>query len=107
MTFDSPQVLWWLLLGIPLVVAWRLRPERERWTVATASLWKAALAEQRVRRPWRRWRSPASLVIALAVLALLVGAAAGPSVPPPRIWLGTAAVLLVLEWWWFHRRWIW
>lgn len=81
MTWSHPAALLWGLLAIPVVLLylWRLRSRRQ--PVATGFLWEQVFAGRGTRS---RWRHPASLVLQLLILALLVAALAEPHWRPPR-----------------------
>lgn len=85
MIFAHPVQLCWGLLAIVLVVftyARRAVPRRE--PVAAGGIWAEVLAQDRVRSAWLRWRREASLIVELAILALIVLALAEPLRAPPR-----------------------
>ncbi len=85
MTFAHPVQLYWGLLAIPLVIlACVRRAGVRREPVATEMIWEEALAEERVRPAWLRWRRTASLAVQLLVLLLIVLALAEPLNCPPR-----------------------
>ena len=69
MHFAEPQRLLWLLLAIPLALAYLVMLVRRRQQVATVALWAKALAR---REPWTVWRRWISLIAALALLVALV-----------------------------------
>jgi len=71
-----------LATAIVLLYLRRVRLPRE--PVATDVFWQRALAEERSREAWRRWRHPVSLGVQLTVLLLLVLAMAEPLIPGPR-----------------------
>ena len=56
---------------------------RER-VVGTGLFWQKALAEEKARWRWRRWRSKVSLAVQMLIVVLLALAAAGPQIPPPK-----------------------
>jgi hypothetical protein len=101
MSFAYPWALLLMLLLIPVGLLYWLRPRVPREVVGTGPLWQKALAEERFRARWQRWRTPVSLLLHMLTVILLALAAAGPHIP-----LAAAAVLLViLEWCLYQRRW--
>lgn len=84
MAFANALALLWVLLAVPIVVFYLWRVGLPQEPVATDMLWQRALAEQRGRSAWQRWRWPASLAVQLALLALMVAALADPQIPGPR-----------------------
>ena len=104
MQVSNPAALWWALLAVPIVLLYLRTTRTPRHTVATGFLWAKALEEHKVRSRWRPWRQPVSLALQLAILALIVLATAGPA--GRATWLlVSAAAILVLESYFFHRRW--
>jgi Ca-activated chloride channel family protein len=73
-----------LLLAIPIVWLWLRKPSLPRETVATDALWHEALAVERLRAGWQRWRRGASLAVRLLILLLFVLALADPRTRPPQ-----------------------
>jgi hypothetical protein len=85
MIFAHPDQLYWGLLVIPLVIlAYARRAGMRREPVATARIWAEALAQDRVRSAWLRWRHEASLIVQSAILASIVLALADPLRQPPQ-----------------------
>ncbi len=84
MSFTHPLALLLLLLLIPVALLYWLRLRVPRVVVGTAPFWQQALAEERFRAGWQRWRTPVSLVLHMLTVILLALAAAGPAIPPPQ-----------------------
>ena len=101
---SNPTALWWAVLAVPIVLLYLIRTRPRRQLVATGFLWARAVQVQRVRSWWRPWRQPVSLVVQLAVLALVVVAAAGPAWDTAWL-LAPALALLAIEWCLVQRRW--
>lgn len=78
MTFDSPSSLFWLALAVPIVVFYILKIRLRRQPVSTVMFWKQVLDEQNPRSIWQRLRHLVSLLLQLAMLALLALAVADP-----------------------------
>jgi hypothetical protein len=84
MSFAHPPALFLLLMLVPVVLLYRLRVRAPRQTVGTGLFWQKALAEEKARGRWQRWRSPVSLAVQMIIVALIAMAAAGPQVPAPK-----------------------
>ncbi len=84
MMLINPTALAWGLLAFALAAfyLWRIRSRRQ--PMSADFLWRRALGTVRPRSVWRPWRRPVSLVIQLAILALLVLALAEPLLNSPR-----------------------
>ncbi len=78
MTFDSPSSLFWLALAVPIVIFYILKIRLRRQPVSTVMFWKQVLDEQNPRSIWQRLRHLVSLLLQLAMLALLALAVADP-----------------------------
>ena len=78
MTFDSPSSLFWLALAVPIVIFYILKIRLRRQPVSTVMFWKQVLDEQNPRSIWQRLRHLVSLLMQLAMLALLALAVADP-----------------------------
>ncbi len=78
MTFDSPSSLFWLALAVPIVVFYILKIRLRRQPVSTVMFWQQVLDEQNPRSIWQRLRHLVSLLMQLAMLALLALAVADP-----------------------------
>ena len=78
MNFASPNSLIWLVLAVPIVIFYILKIRLRRQPVSTVMFWKQVLDEQNPRSIWQRIRHLVSLLLQLAMLALLVFAIADP-----------------------------
>ena len=78
MNFDAPSSLFWLALAVPIVVFYILKIRLRRQPVSTVMFWKQVLDEQNPRSIWQRLRHLVSLLLQLAMLALLALAVADP-----------------------------
>ena len=78
MLFDSPSSLYWFGLAVPIVVFYILKIRLRRHAVSTVMFWRQVLDEQNPRSIWQRLRHMVSLLLQLAMLALLVLALADP-----------------------------
>jgi hypothetical protein len=78
MFFESPGSLLWLLLGVPIVIFYILKIRLRRLPVSTVMFWTQVLEEQNPRSIWQRLRHLVSLLLQLAMLALLAFAVADP-----------------------------
>jgi len=72
------------LLAIRLVLLYWRATRVPRLVVTTDWLWEKALAEERLRARWQKYRTGASLALHLIVLGLVTIAVAGPLIPGPR-----------------------
>ena len=72
MLFDSPSSLYWFGLAVPIVVFYILKIRLRRHAVSTVMFWRQVLDEQNPRSIWQRLRHMVSLLLQLAMLALLV-----------------------------------
>jgi hypothetical protein len=109
MSFANPAALWAGLLAVAIVALYLRRSRLPQLPITAPRLWQAALAAEPSRLAWRPWRGPVSLVVQLAVLALLVLALADPRFDGLRLWRWLAAaaiVLLLVEWPLYRRRWL-
>ena len=84
MNFAYPLALLLLLLLVPVALLYWLRVRVPRRIVGTGLFWQKALAEEKGRWRWRRWRSKVSLAVQVLIVVLLALAAAGPQIPPPK-----------------------
>lgn len=78
MAFDSPMSLFWLSLGVPVVLLYILKIRLRRVPVSTVLFWKQVVDEQNPRSIWQRLRHLLSLLLQLLLLALLAFAVADP-----------------------------
>lgn len=95
MTFLNPSAMWLSLLAIPMIVLYALKVRPPRVSVATTMFWESAQQQNVLWLPSYRLRDIASLMLQLALLALLIIALAEPrwgsSEDQPRL------VVLVLD----------
>ncbi len=84
MNFAHPLALLLLLLLVPVALLYWLRVRAPRQTVGTGLFWQKALAEEKTRWRWQRWRTMVSVTVQMLIVALLALAAAGPQIPPPK-----------------------
>ena len=84
MSFAHPLALLLLLLLVPVALLYWLRVRAPRRTVGTGLFWQKALAEEKARGRWQRWRSKVSLAVQMIIVVLIAVAAAGPQVPAPK-----------------------
>jgi hypothetical protein len=88
--FANPNALWWLLLLIPLILAWKRRPRVTR-AVGNAFLWRQTTARSAtsfVAHVRRNWLFVAQVAFVLATVAAL----ARPALP-----LGSRTVAVILD----------
>lgn len=72
------MMLWWSLLAIPVVVLYVLKVRVRRVPVSTLMFWEKVYEEKAPRSLWEQLRHLSSLLLQLALLALLVIALADP-----------------------------
>jgi hypothetical protein len=78
MSLANPTALFWLLLAIPVVVFYVLKIRLKRVPVSTVIFWRQIFDEKRPRSLWQRLRHLISLLVQLALLALIVFALTEP-----------------------------
>ncbi|MCA9056503.1 MAG: BatA and WFA domain-containing protein, partial [Planctomycetaceae bacterium] len=78
MTFATPAALFWLALTVPIVVLYILKVRLRRVPVSTNLFWKQIYEEKPPRSIWQYLRHLLSLLLQLALLALLAFAVAEP-----------------------------
>ena len=78
MSLANPTALLWLLLAIPVVVFYILKIRLKRVPVSTVIFWRQIFDEKRPRSLWQRLRHLISLLVQLALLALMVFALTEP-----------------------------
>ncbi len=79
MEFANLSGLLWGLLAVPIVVFYILKIRLRRAPVSTVMFWAQVFEEKRPRSLWRQLRHLVSLLLQLALLALLVAALLDPS----------------------------
>jgi hypothetical protein len=78
MSLANPTALLWLLLVIPVVIFYILKIRLKRVPVSTVIFWQQIFDEKKPRSLWQRLRHLVSLLIQLALLALLIAALTEP-----------------------------
>jgi hypothetical protein len=78
MQLANPSALLWAALAIPIVIFYILKIRLRRVPVSTVLFWRQVFEEKKPRSLWQRLRHLLSLLLQLAMLALLVGALAQP-----------------------------
>ncbi len=78
MNFTTPAALLWALLAIPIIVFYILKIRLRRIPVSTIMFWEQVFEEKQARSIWQKLRHLLSLLMQLALLALLVLAIADP-----------------------------
>jgi Ca-activated chloride channel homolog len=77
-SFENPGALWWLLLGLVILLLYVLRTQRRRVPVGSVRLWRGLSEELEARRNWRPPRWSWLLALQLAFVAVATLALAGP-----------------------------
>lgn len=80
MSFENPQGLWLLALGLPILVLHFYKGRVRRLPVPTLLFWEQVLIEEERRTALRKLRHVASLLLNLAAVFLLTSAVSLPSV---------------------------
>ena len=78
MAFATPLALALLLLSLPLVVMYLLRPRPDRVVVSSNFLWRNIAQDLEANAPWQKLRRNIFLLLQLLILTLLVLAMARP-----------------------------
>ena len=81
MTFEHPQGLWLLALGIPILVFHFYKGRIRRLAVPTLLFWEQVIIEEERKTALRKLRHVASLLLNLAALFILTSA----SLPKSRV----------------------
>ena len=81
MNFANPLALAWLGLLIPVVIFYILKIRLRRVPVSTVMFWQQVVDEQNPRSIWQRLRHLVSLLLQMAMLALLALALSDPFFP--------------------------
>ncbi|HEX4416130.1 MAG TPA: VWA domain-containing protein, partial [Lacipirellulaceae bacterium] len=81
MTFALPSAFWLAACAAPIIVFYILKVRLRRQTVSTNLFWKQIFDEKPPRSIWQYLRHLLSLLVQLALLALLVLAIADPYLP--------------------------
>jgi hypothetical protein len=87
MSFDRPGGLWLLALAVPVIALHYYRGRVRRMAVPSLLFWEQVLVEEERKSALKRLRHLASLLLSLAALLFLAGAAAGPRVGEPARWI--------------------
>ncbi len=103
-TFLNPLALVCGLLALPLAAIYLRKLRWRRRPVATSMFWDRVFAEDGLRLRWLRRRNAVSLLVQLAILALLVLALAEP--PRRELFAAGALAIAAAEWALYHRRWL-
>jgi von Willebrand factor type A domain/Aerotolerance regulator N-terminal len=80
MYFTSPGALLFAATAIPVVIFYILKVRRRRVAVSTVMFWDEILDQGQTRSIWRRLRHIVSLLVQLAIIALLVFAMTDPHI---------------------------
>src|SRR5688500_3843026 len=78
MSFAAPTMPWLGLLAVPVILLYVLKVRVRRVPVSTLMFWEKVYEEKAPRSLWERLRHLSSLLLQLALLALLVIALADP-----------------------------
>src|SRR5438270_2408486 len=78
MSLANPTAMFWLALAVPVVIFYILKIRLRRVPVSTVLFWRQIFDEKRPRSLWERLRHLLSLLVQLALIALLVAALAEP-----------------------------
>src|ERR1700760_2139647 len=78
MSLAYPLALAWALLIVPIVIFYILKIRLKRVPVSTVLFWRQIFDEKKPRSLWQRLRHFVSLLVQLALLALLVAALTEP-----------------------------
>ena len=78
MSLANPLALAWGLLVVPIVIFYILKIRLKRVPVSTVLFWRQIFDEKKPRSLWQKLRHLVSLLVQLALLALLVAALAEP-----------------------------
>src|SRR5206468_2081748 len=78
MSLANPTALLWLLLAIPVVVFYVLKIRLKRVPVSTVIFWRQIFDEKKPRSLWQKLRHLVSLLVQLALLAILIAALTEP-----------------------------
>ena len=84
MNFAHPLALLLLLLLVPVALLYWLRVRVPSRTVGTGLFWQKALAEEKARWRWQRWRTKVSAAVQMIIVVLIALAAAGPQIPASK-----------------------
>jgi hypothetical protein len=91
----NPTALAWLFLAVPVVIFYVLKIRLRRAPVSTVLFWRQIFDEKKPRSLWQRLRHLVSLLVQLAMLALLVFALAEPFITSDA--LNARRVILIFD----------
>ncbi|HKF53943.1 MAG TPA: BatA domain-containing protein, partial [Blastocatellia bacterium] len=94
MRFISAGALWWLWLGVPIIVLYLLKLKRSRHVVSSVLLWRRAIQEMEANVPFRKLRRNLLLILQLAALALIVLALSRPAVTSHALAQGSTVLVV-------------
>src|SRR5437764_15090572 len=95
MSLANPTALLWALLAVPVVVFYVLKIRLKRVPVSTVIFWRQLFDEKKPRSLWQRLRHLVSLLVQLALLALMIVALTEPVLPWEA--LNARRIVLVLD----------
>src|SRR5438046_5781586 len=78
MNLANPMALLWAALIVPIVIFYILKIRLKRVPVSTVIFWRQIFDEKKPRSLWQRLRHLVSLLVQLALLALLIAALTEP-----------------------------
>jgi hypothetical protein len=78
MSFASPEKLSWLLVAVPIIAFYILKPRLRRRPISTLLFWDQVFEQKRQRSLWQTLRHWVSLLLQLALVGLLGFALADP-----------------------------
>lgn len=94
MSFEHPQGLWLLALGVPIIVFHFYKGRIRKMPVPMLLFWEQVIVEEERRTALKKLRHWASLLVALIALVLLTSAVSSPTVKGlSRPWMRYALVL--------------
>src|SRR6266516_2265304 len=78
MNLANPFALLWGLLLVPIVIFYILKIRLKRVPVSTVLFWRQIFDEKKPRSLWQKLRHVVSLLVQLALLALMIAALTEP-----------------------------
>src|SRR2546427_5436112 len=78
MTLPNPAALLWAALIVPIVIFYILKIRLRRIPVSTVIFWRQIFDEKKPRSLWQKLRHLVSLLVQLALLAILIAALTEP-----------------------------
>ena len=76
--FANPAGFWWAAIALPIVLLYVLKVRLRRQSVSTFLFWDQVFQEKKPRSWWQQLRHLLSLLLQIALLALLVFALIDP-----------------------------